>query len=272
MRIQGQLPAEAFVVRLDGNSMCPSHISCGLSWKHGCRRWEVMIINTVERSEHESLTAAAASVLTCPLHLCPQVVPGWVGVCRFCCFAVQQYCSTATAALPRPHNGNISQSWFITGRHQRVARVPSLTLALKSRQHIIHSWLFFILSNLHNPLFFIIEEMQEQTPSGFLFFFFFVSNFIQLGLIKHLRQRGTRLQVCNGWSLSLMWDLYFIKLCKACSPGGSDRQIFKWTDLFQITSVKLWTDYWINLSTKPWCRLYWETHETTHTHAHTQQW
>lgn len=111
--------------------------------------------------------------------------------------------------------------------------------------------------------------MQEQTPSGFLGFFFFVSNFIQLGLIKHLRQRGTRLQVCNGWSLSLMSDLYFIKLCKACSPGGSDRLIFKWTDLFQITSVKLWTDYWINLSTKPWFRLYWETHETTQTHAHT---
>lgn len=235
-----------------------------------------MIINTVERSEHESLTAAAASVLTCPLHLCSQVVPGWVGVCRFCCFAVQQYCSTATAALPRPHNGNISQSWFITGRHQRVARVPSLKNSqtgskVKTAHHSFMT-LLYPFKPAQSFIFHYWRDAGADTLRISGFFFFFVSNFIQLGLIKHLRQRGTRLQVCNSWSLSLMWDLYFIKLCKACSPGGSDRLIFKWTDLFQITSVKLWTDYWINLSTEPWFRLYWETHETTHTHAHTQQW
>lgn len=234
-----------------------------------------MIINTVERSEHESLRAAAASVLTCPLHLCPQVVPGWVGVCRFCCFAVQQYCSTATAALPRPHNGNISQSWFITGRHQRVARVPSLkTSHTGSKVKTAHHSFMTLLYPFKPAQSFIFHYWRDAGADTLRIsvLFFFVSNFIQLGLIKHLRQRGTRLQVCNGRSLSLMWDLYFIKLCKACSPGGSDRLIFKWTDLFQITLVKLWTDYGINLSTKPWCKLYWETHETTHTHAHTQQW
>lgn len=158
--------------------MCPSHISCGLLWKHGCRRREVMIINTVERSEHESLTAAAASVLTCPLRLCPQVVPGWVGVSRFCCFAVQQYCSTATAALPRPHNGNISQSWFITGRHRRVARVPSLRTShtgskvkTAHRSFMTHLYPF---KPAQSYIFHYWRDTQEQTPSGFLFFLFFL--------------------------------------------------------------------------------------------------